>query len=80
MDIVPTSAPEAKSKPRKQARSRPLCEAGGEAGRGLWEFRLAGDGGEIEVGSETVEIFTETKSRRDRLQGKGLRCNQALEL
>lgn len=39
------------------------AKAGVEAGRGLWEFRLAGDeGGEIEVGSElTVEIFTETK-------------------
>ena len=38
------------------------AKAGVEAGRGLWEFRLAGDeGGEIEVGSElTVEIFTDT--------------------
>jgi len=40
-----------------------FAKAGVEAGRGLWEFRLANDEGEgIEVGSElTVEIFTDAK-------------------
>ncbi|MFW8591781.1 50S ribosomal protein L3 [Glaciecola sp. 2405UD65-10] len=40
-----------------------FAKAGVEAGRGLWEFRLAGDeGADIEVGSElTVEIFNDTK-------------------
>ncbi len=40
-----------------------FAKAGVEAGRGLWEFRLAdGEGNEIEVGSEiTVEIFNDTK-------------------
>ena len=39
------------------------AKAGVEAGRGLWEFRLAeGEGDEIAVGSElTVEIFNDTK-------------------
>ncbi len=38
------------------------AKAGGEAGRGLWEFRLAeGEGEGLEVGSEiTVELFNET--------------------
>lgn len=40
-----------------------FAKAGVEAGRGLWEFRLADDeGADIEVGSElTVEIFSDTK-------------------
>ena len=40
-----------------------FAKAGVEAGRGLWEFRLAeGEGDEIAVGSElTVEIFNDTK-------------------
>jgi len=40
-----------------------FAKAGVEAGRGLWEFRLADDeGADIEVGSEiTVEIFNDTK-------------------
>lgn len=40
-----------------------FAKAGVEAGRGLWEFRLASDeGADIEVGSEiTVEIFNDTK-------------------
>ncbi|MGB3725815.1 MAG: 50S ribosomal protein L3 [Glaciecola sp.] len=40
-----------------------FAKAGVEAGRGLWEFRLANDEGtDIEVGSElTVEIFNDTK-------------------
>ena len=40
-----------------------FAKAGVEAGRGLWEFRLAGnEGADIEVGSElTVEIFNDTK-------------------
>jgi large subunit ribosomal protein L3 len=40
-----------------------FAKAGVEAGRGLWEFRLANDeGADIEVGSElTVEIFNDTK-------------------
>jgi large subunit ribosomal protein L3 len=40
-----------------------FAKAGVEAGRGLWEFRLATDEGtDIEVGSEiTVEIFNDTK-------------------
>ncbi|WP_199610944.1 50S ribosomal protein L3 [Flocculibacter collagenilyticus] len=39
------------------------AKAGVEAGRGLWEFRLAnGEGEELAVGSEiTVEVFAETK-------------------
>jgi large subunit ribosomal protein L3 len=39
------------------------AKAGVEAGRGLWEFRLAaGEGEGIEVGNEiTVEVFNETK-------------------
>lgn len=40
-----------------------FAKAGVEAGRGLWEFRLAdNEGADITVGSEiTVEIFAETK-------------------
>lgn len=40
-----------------------FAKAGVEAGRGLWEFRLAeGEASDIEVGSElTVEIFNDTK-------------------
>src|SRR5690606_36283954 len=40
-----------------------FAKVGVEAGRGLWEFRLAdNDGADIAVGSEiTVEIFAETK-------------------
>ena len=40
------------------------ARAGSEAGRGLWEFRLAdGEGEEIEVGNEIkVEIFEEGQS------------------
>jgi large subunit ribosomal protein L3 len=40
-----------------------FAKAGVEAGRGLWEFRLAdNEGADIEVGSElTVEIFNDTK-------------------
>ncbi|MDX3775290.1 50S ribosomal protein L3 [Chromatiaceae bacterium AAb-1] len=40
-----------------------FAKAGVEAGRGLWEFRLAdNEGADIQVGSEiTVEIFAETK-------------------
>jgi large subunit ribosomal protein L3 len=40
-----------------------FAKAGVEAGRGLWEFRLADDeGADIEVGSElTVAIFNDTK-------------------
>ena len=40
-----------------------FAKAGVEAGRGLWEFRLASDEGDgIEVGSEiTVEIFNDAK-------------------
>lgn len=40
-----------------------FAKAGVDAGRGLWEFRLANDEGEgIDVGSEiTVEIFTDAK-------------------
>ena len=40
-----------------------FAKAGVEAGRGLWEFRLAdGEGEGIEVGGEvTVELFAETK-------------------
>ncbi|MDT0595630.1 50S ribosomal protein L3 [Glaciecola petra] len=40
-----------------------FAKAGVEAGRGLWEFRLADDeGSDIEVGSEiTVEVFNDTK-------------------
>jgi len=40
-----------------------FAKAGVEAGRGLWEFRLAaGEGEGIEVGNEiTVEVFNETK-------------------
>lgn len=40
-----------------------FAKAGVEAGRGLWEFRLAGgEGEEIAVGSElTVELFAEAK-------------------
>jgi large subunit ribosomal protein L3 len=39
-----------------------FAKAGVEAGRGLWEFRLAeGEGEGLEVGSEiTVELFNET--------------------
>lgn len=39
------------------------AKAGVEAGRGLWEFRLAADEGDgIEVGNEiTVEVFSDTK-------------------
>ncbi|MBU2880663.1 50S ribosomal protein L3 [Psychrosphaera sp. B3R10] len=39
------------------------AKAGVEAGRGLWEFRLAADEGNgIEVGNEiTVEVFNDTK-------------------
>ena len=40
-----------------------FAKVGVEAGRGLWEFRLAdNEGADITVGSEiTVEIFAETK-------------------
>ena len=40
-----------------------FAKAGVEAGRGLWEFRLAaGEGEGIEVGNEiTVEVFNDTK-------------------
>jgi large subunit ribosomal protein L3 len=40
-----------------------FAKAGVEAGRGLWEFRLAASEGEgIDVGSEiTVEVFNDTK-------------------
>lgn len=39
-----------------------FAKAGTEAGRGLWEFRLADENEEIEVGKEfTVELFTDTK-------------------
>jgi large subunit ribosomal protein L3 len=40
-----------------------FAKAGIEAGRGLWEFRLAeGEGAELATGSEiTVELFNETK-------------------
>lgn len=40
-----------------------FAKAGVEAGRGLWEFRLAADEGNgIEVGNEiTVEVFNDTK-------------------
>ena len=40
-----------------------FAKAGVEAGRGLWEFRLAADEGDgIEVGNEiTVEVFNDTK-------------------
>ncbi|MGB0938472.1 MAG: 50S ribosomal protein L3, partial [Colwellia sp.] len=40
-----------------------FAKAGVEAGRGLWEFRLAeGEGAELANGSEiTVELFNETK-------------------
>ena len=40
-----------------------FAKAGVEAGRGLWEFRLAASEGEgIEVGNEiTVEVFNDTK-------------------
>jgi large subunit ribosomal protein L3 len=40
-----------------------FAKAGVDAGRGLWEFRLAdNEGNDIQVGSEiTVEIFAETK-------------------
>jgi large subunit ribosomal protein L3 len=40
-----------------------FAKAGVEAGRGLWEFRLAeGEGAELAAGSEiTVELFNETK-------------------
>ena len=40
-----------------------FAKAGIEAGRGLWEFRLAeGEGAELATGSEiTVELFIETK-------------------
>tara|TARA_Y100000034_G_scaffold105953_1_gene134278 strand:+ start:1176 stop:1814 length:639 start_codon:yes stop_codon:yes gene_type:complete len=39
-----------------------FAKAGIEAGRGLWEFRLAeGEGADLEAGSEiTVELFNET--------------------
>ncbi|MBE0362084.1 large subunit ribosomal protein L3 [Pseudoalteromonas ulvae UL12] len=37
-----------------------FAKAGVEAGRGLWEFRLSGDEGSFEVGSEiTVELFND---------------------
>jgi large subunit ribosomal protein L3 len=39
-----------------------FAKAGVEAGRGLWEFRLSGDEGNFEVGSEiTVEVFNDVK-------------------
>ena len=40
-----------------------FAKAGVEAGRGLWEFRLAeGEGADLATGSEiTVELFNETK-------------------
>lgn len=40
-----------------------FAKAGVEAGRGLWEFRLAnGEGADLAVGSElTVEVFADTK-------------------
>jgi large subunit ribosomal protein L3 len=46
-----------------KAQAGHFAKAGVEAGRGLWEFRLAASEGEgIEVGSEiTVEVFNETK-------------------
>ena len=46
-----------------KAQAGHYAKAGVEAGRGLWEFRLAASEGEgIEVGSEiTVEVFNDTK-------------------
>jgi large subunit ribosomal protein L3 len=46
-----------------KAQAGHFAKAGVEAGRGLWEFRLAASEGEgFEVGSEiTVEVFNETK-------------------
>jgi large subunit ribosomal protein L3 len=46
-----------------KAQAGHYAKAGVEAGRGLWEFRLAASEGEgIEVGSEiTVEVFNNTK-------------------
>jgi large subunit ribosomal protein L3 len=46
-----------------KAQAGHYAKAGVEAGRGLWEFRLAASEGEgIDVGSEiTVEVFNDTK-------------------
>jgi len=46
-----------------KAQAGHFAKAGVEAGRGLWEFRLAADEGDgIEVGNEiTVEVFNDTK-------------------
>ncbi|ATC92972.1 50S ribosomal protein L3 [Pseudoalteromonas tunicata] len=43
-----------------KAQAGHFAKAGVEAGRGLWEFRLSGDEGSFEVGSEiTVELFND---------------------
>ena len=46
-----------------KAQAGHFAKAGVEAGRGLWEFRLAADEGDgIEVGNDiTVEVFNDTK-------------------